>query len=141
MFSKKSVSPLNFKGFGVTKSFHTIDRRVSPLFTVKNAELTAGSIERWNLNDLPAWAKYVPYNYANVVNNSDVELTLTVNDDVDIVIAPNTSVGLNHVIFPAIRTLQIKNEGSSTVAIDKISIRFQKQKTFDEAMDKLVGGI
>lgn len=104
--------------------------KTSPIFSFKNASsiATTGVVLFEFETDTPATAKYLPFNFGRITNNSDQDIEVYPNQDINkvIFIPAGVSTILPVDIVPAFRSLKIKNVGTGTVSAEKIRIFTQR---------------
>lgn len=110
-----------FKRFiGVQKKF----RAESPLYRDSKTNFTNGEYWIIDLANTSPYSKYEPYNYAQIVNNTDQSLFLNLGNKIFTI--PSGMVrAIDEESVPAFRNITVSNLSGSS-ATGKVELLFQK---------------
>ena len=107
------------------------ERLFSQLYSFKYTNLD-GNI------DIPLetspYSKYVPFNYVMVTNNTDVDITLLINGNIEIIVESGAVMTIDGDTIPAIRSIRVS---TSTASTGDIYVRIQKVKRLKRFLERI----
>jgi hypothetical protein len=91
----------------------------SPLFNLKNSALVSGSQDIADFESIPKAQKYLPFNFLQVTNNGEDEITIYFDCDATQakVIPKGTIMTFENIWY---RRILYKNTGSASISANKI---------------------
>jgi hypothetical protein len=103
----------------------------SPLFSYKNSQLTTGSQDIIDFEQIPKAQKYLPFNFLQITNNSEDEITIYFDCDTTQakVIPKGVIMTFENIYY---RRILYKNTGSTTISANKIEFIGQLLPVKDE---------
>ena len=96
----------------------------SQLFNWRNAELTAGSEENFDMRNHSVYGKFLPIDTILISNNSDetIEVIFNGNSNKRRIFSKTTRAYENQ----SITSIKVKNDGTTTIDAEDVEIEFQK---------------
>lgn len=109
----------------------------SPLYRESVGALNASASTVLDLApEASSAARYAPFNFVQITNNSsqDVEVRLNQDDEAVLFVPANTIQTLDQTTAPAVRSIRVTNVGASATSASEVQIVYQRTVVTGETL-------